>query len=80
MKKFFKDIFLFVIPIFFLIFFIFSYNIIKTDFKYAHQSSMIYNEPFDWQKYFIFGELNKFEWDLCNTKHVNHHFKQFGLL
>jgi len=60
MKNFFKDIFLFVIPIFFLIFFIFSYNIIKTDFKYAHQSSMIYNEPFDWQKYFIFGELNKF--------------------
>ena len=28
----------------------------------------------------VFGELNKFEWDLCNTKHVNHHFKQFGLL
>ena len=28
----------------------------------------------------VFGELNKFEWDLCHTKHLNHHFKQFGLL
>ena len=28
----------------------------------------------------VFGELNKFEWDLCHTKHLNHHFKQFGLI
>ncbi len=28
----------------------------------------------------VFGELNKFEWDLFHTKHFNHHFEQFGLL
>ncbi len=28
----------------------------------------------------VFGHLNKFEWDLFQTKHVNHHFEQFGLL
>lgn len=28
----------------------------------------------------VFGELSKFEWDLCHTKHFNHHFEQFGLL
>ena len=28
----------------------------------------------------VFGELNKFEWDVCHTKNLNHHFKQFGLL
>jgi oxepin-CoA hydrolase / 3-oxo-5,6-dehydrosuberyl-CoA semialdehyde dehydrogenase len=28
----------------------------------------------------VFGHLNKFEWDLFNTKHINHHFEQFGLL
>jgi len=28
----------------------------------------------------VFGLLNKFEWDLCHTKHFNHHFEQFGLL
>ncbi|WP_430968638.1 phenylacetic acid degradation bifunctional protein PaaZ [Spongiimicrobium sp. 2-473A-2-J] len=28
----------------------------------------------------VFGVLNKFEWDLVHTKHLNHHFSQFGLL
>ncbi len=28
----------------------------------------------------VFGMLNKFEWDLLNTKHLNHHFEQFNLL
>jgi oxepin-CoA hydrolase / 3-oxo-5,6-dehydrosuberyl-CoA semialdehyde dehydrogenase len=28
----------------------------------------------------VFGNLNKFEWNLFHTKHINHHFKQFGLL
>ncbi|MHA7058727.1 phenylacetic acid degradation bifunctional protein PaaZ [Aquimarina sp. M1] len=27
----------------------------------------------------VFGEMNKFEWDLLNLKHLNHHFEQFGL-
>jgi oxepin-CoA hydrolase/3-oxo-5,6-dehydrosuberyl-CoA semialdehyde dehydrogenase len=28
----------------------------------------------------VFGHLDKFEWDLMNTKHFNHHFEQFNLL
>lgn len=28
----------------------------------------------------VFGILNKFEWDLCHTKHFNHHFEQFELI
>ncbi len=28
----------------------------------------------------VFGELDKFEWDLVHTKHFNHHFEQFGLI
>ncbi|MFD2562790.1 phenylacetic acid degradation bifunctional protein PaaZ [Aquimarina rubra] len=28
----------------------------------------------------VFGEMNKFEWDLLNVKHLNHHLEQFGLL
>ena len=28
----------------------------------------------------VFGDIDKFEWDLLNTKHFNHHFEQFGLL
>ncbi len=28
----------------------------------------------------VFGLMNKFEWDLLNTKHLNHHFEQFGII
>ncbi|MES2836667.1 MAG: phenylacetic acid degradation bifunctional protein PaaZ [Bacteroidota bacterium] len=28
----------------------------------------------------VFGIMDKFEWDLLNTKHFNHHFNQFGIL
>jgi oxepin-CoA hydrolase/3-oxo-5,6-dehydrosuberyl-CoA semialdehyde dehydrogenase len=28
----------------------------------------------------VFGELDKFEWDLLNTKHWNHHLEQFGVI
>ena len=28
----------------------------------------------------VFGELNRFEWQLMERKHLNHHFEQFNLL
>ena len=28
----------------------------------------------------VFGMLDKFEWDLLNIKHFNHHFEQFDIL
>ncbi len=28
----------------------------------------------------VFGELNRYEWNLFHRKHYNHHFEQFGLL
>lgn len=28
----------------------------------------------------VFGEINKYEWYLLERKHLNHHFKQFGLI
>jgi oxepin-CoA hydrolase/3-oxo-5,6-dehydrosuberyl-CoA semialdehyde dehydrogenase len=28
----------------------------------------------------VFGMMDKFEWDLLNNKHINHHFQQFGIL
>ena len=31
-------------------------------------------------KHVTFGLLDKFEWDLMNIKHLNHHFKQFNIL
>lgn len=31
-------------------------------------------------KNMVFGDLNKYEWYLMERKHLNHHFKQFGLI
>ncbi len=31
-------------------------------------------------KNIVFGELNKYEWYLMERKHLNHHFKQFGVI
>jgi len=28
----------------------------------------------------VFGFLEKYDWQLLERKHLNHHFKQFGLL
>jgi len=28
----------------------------------------------------VFGEMNRYEWYLLERKHLNHHFKQFGVL
>ena len=39
-----------------------------------------HENPESTTKNVVFGHLNKFEWDLFQTKHINHHFEQFGLL
>ena len=44
----------------FLIIILFFLNIIKFDYKYAHQSSMVYNQPLELHKYFIFKKLKNF--------------------
>ncbi len=31
-------------------------------------------------KNIVFGDLNRYEWNLFHRKHYNHHFEQFGLL
>ena len=31
-------------------------------------------------KNIVFGNLNRYEWDLFHRKHYNHHFEQFGLI
>ena len=60
MKKIYKQILIFLIPLSLLILVIFFFNIIKSDFKYAHQSSMVYNKPFNFQKYLILSTSKEF--------------------
>jgi len=64
-------------------------DLIHADIQMAKQKLI---EAFDnYEQYFkenpdartknvVFGEMDKFEWDLLSTKHFNHHFKQFGIL
>ena len=31
-------------------------------------------------KNIVFGDLNRYEWELFHRKHYNHHFEQFNLI
>ncbi len=55
-----KTIFIWSFLVLFFFLLIISFKIIKTDFRYAHQSSMVYQQPFSWSKYFISVEIKKF--------------------
>ena len=77
MKKLFKNILFFLTPIFFLTLLIFFFNIIKFDFKYAHQSSMVYNPPINLHKYFILSEIKDFTNSFIKEKKTN--FKKIDL-
>ena len=58
MKKIFKFS-LVVILSFILLLIIFSFNILKKDFKYAHQSFVTFQEPFDWFSYNLKNKIIK---------------------
>ena len=55
MPRLIKKIILLLIPLFLL----FSYTVIKKDFRLAHQTSLVYNTPFPWQTYILKAEMAK---------------------
>ena len=57
MAKFLKRIFPYTVPVLLLFFLIYFFKVIVIDFKFAHQTSMVYQKPFSWQRYLIFSEL-----------------------
>ena len=59
MKKTLKLLFLGSLPLFVIIIIISCFNVIKTDFRYAHQSFMTYQYPFDWFSYKIKTNITK---------------------
>jgi len=68
MKRIIKNIFYFTIPVLIMVYFIFSYNVIKNDFRTAHQSSLVYNPSFSWSKYIMLGSIKKFYIKFFNYK------------
>ena len=59
MKKTFKLLLYACIPLFLLIIIISSIDILKTDFKYAHQSLYTYQNPFNWFSYKVKTNITK---------------------
>ena len=59
MKKTFKLIVFGSLPLFLLIIIISCLDILKTDFKYAHQSFYSYQDPFDWLSYRVKRKVSK---------------------
>ena len=59
MKKTFKLLCYASIPLFLFIIIIFSIDILKTDFKYAHQSLYTYQNPFNWFSYKVKTHITK---------------------
>lgn len=77
MKKLFKQIAIFLTPILMLIILLFFFNIMRFDFKYAHQSSMVYNHPIQLHKYLILSEVKDFTNSFVKEKKTN--FKKIDL-
>ena len=59
MKKKFKFSLLGILSLFFLLIAIFSINVLKKDFKYAHQSFVSYQDPFNWFSYHLKTKIIK---------------------
>ena len=60
MKKLIKLISICLLPIAFIILVIFSIRVFVSDFRFAHQTSMVYQLPFPWAKYFLTVSVKKF--------------------
>ena len=64
MKKVFKPISIGIVLLFLFLITIFSFNVLKKDFKYAHQSYATYQDPFDWFSYNLKTKIIKIFLDL----------------
>ena len=78
MAKFLKRIFPYTVFFLFLFFLIYFFKVIKIDFKFAHQTSMVYQKPFSWQRYLIFSELKDLKIEFLILK--SDEFKKIDLL
>ena len=70
MKKLIKLIIYWLLPVSFVLMLAFSIKILITDFRFAHQSHMVYQPPYSWSKYFIVLPIKKFFINTFNKKNV----------
>lgn len=70
MKKLFKLIIFWLFPVSFILMVTFAINIFILDFRYSHQSHMIYQPPFSWSKYYASLYFKKFLINTFDTKKI----------
>ena len=70
MKKLIKLIVYWLFPVSFVLLLTFSLNILISDFRFAHQSHMVYQYPYSWSKYYLVLPIKKFFIDVVNNKEV----------
>ena len=69
MRKILRNILILFIPTLIISFLIFSYNVIKLEFRFAHQSAHVYQFPFPWQKYLVLSEMQEFYKKITENLH-----------
>ena len=70
MKKLFRLIIFWLFPVSFILMITFAINIFILDFRYSHQSHMIYQPPFSWNKYYSSLYFKKFLVNNFSTKKI----------
>ena len=68
MKKFIKYIIIAIFPVLFIHFIVLSINVFVTDWRYAHKSHMVYQDPFNWTLYKSELAVQRFIRSLVNNK------------
>ena len=68
MKKFIKYTIIAIFPVLFVLFIVLSINVFVTDWRYAHKSHMVYQDPFDWTLYKSELAVQRFIRSLVNDK------------
>ena len=68
MKKLIKYIIIAIFPVLFVLFIVLSINVFATDWRYAHKSHAVYQDPFNWTLYKSELAVQRFIRSLVNNK------------
>ena len=71
MKKLIKYIIIAIFPVLFVLFIVLSINVFVTDWRYAHKSHMVYQDPFNWILYKSELAVQRVSSNLCPTEQNN---------
>ncbi len=69
MKKIFKILYPYVFPITLIVFLLFSFKVIKSEYQFAYQTAHVYQNNFSWPKQIFFTEIKRFKNKIFDNKY-----------